>query len=405
MLNVVVVSDFAHVEGGNSAVALSSAIGLADAGHRVTLMSAVPPIDPAVQQSSVRIVCTGQQAIADDSQRIRALIQGLWNRKASRSMDSILRELDARQTVVHLHGWTKALSASVIRAALSRKFKVVCTLHDYFSACPNGSFFNYPENRICDLRPLSGSCIASQCDRRHYGHKLWRVVRQVVQNRFGGLPGEIRDFIVVSPFSEQILVPFLSSDPQIYHVQNPVEISYDDPVDVRANSGFVMVGRIAQEKGPQVFAEAARLTDCEAVFIGKGDKWADVLRACPSAKLTGWLTREEVATQLRKARALVFPSLLYETEGLAVVEAAAMGIPAIVSDASAARTSVIDGITGLWFKAGDAQDLAKKIEGMRDDDVAANMGRAAHERYWKNPRTLDRHIKELEQTYEKVLAC
>jgi glycosyltransferase involved in cell wall biosynthesis len=121
--------------------------------------------------------------------------------------------------------------------------------------------------------------------------------------------------------------------------------------------------------------------------------------------LTGWLTREEVATQLRKARALVFPSLLYETEGLAVVEAAAMGIPAIVSDASAARTSVIDGITGLWFKAGDAQDLAKKIEGMRDDDVAANMGRAAHERYWKNPRTLDRHIKELEQTYEKVLAC
>ncbi|HEY7533663.1 MAG TPA: glycosyltransferase, partial [Nitrospiraceae bacterium] len=131
MLNVVVVSDFAHVEGGNSAVALSSAIGLADAGHRVTLMSAVPPIDPAVQQSSVRIVCTGQQAIADDSQRIRALIQGLWNRKASRSMDSILRELDARQTVVHLHGWTKALSASVIRAALSRKFKVVCTLHDY----------------------------------------------------------------------------------------------------------------------------------------------------------------------------------------------------------------------------------------------------------------------------------
>jgi glycosyltransferase involved in cell wall biosynthesis len=87
------------------------------------------------------------------------------------------------------------------------------------------------------------------------------------------------------------------------------------------------------------------------------------------------------------------------------MEAAAIGIPAIVSDASAARTSVIDGITGLWFKAGDAQDLAKKIEGMRDDDLAARMGRAAHERYWKNPRTMDRHIKELEQTYQKVLAC
>jgi glycosyltransferase involved in cell wall biosynthesis len=234
---------------------------------------------------------------------------------------------------------------------------------------------------------------------------LWRVARQVVQNRFGGLPREIRDFIVVSPFSEQILVPFLSREPQIYHVQNPVEASYGDPVDVRANSTFVMVGRIAQEKGPQVFAEAAQLADCEAVFIGKGDKWADVLRACPSAKLMGWLTREEVARQLRKARALVFPSLLYETEGLAVVEAAAIGIPAIVSDASAARTSVIDGVTGSWFKTGDARDLAMKIDALRDDELAARMGRAAHERYWKNPRTMDRHIKELEYTYDNVLAC
>ena len=61
------------------------------------------------------------------------------------------------------------------------------------------------------------------------------MVRQVVQNRFGGLPREIRHFIVVSPFSERILKPFLSPDLQIYHVQNPVQASYQDPVDVKAN--------------------------------------------------------------------------------------------------------------------------------------------------------------------------
>jgi glycosyltransferase involved in cell wall biosynthesis len=166
-----------------------------------------------------------------------------------------------------------------------------------------------------------------------------------------------------------------------------------------------MVGRIAQEKGPQVFAKAAQLADCKAVFIGDGDKHKEVLKLCPSAVMTGWLSYHDMRKHLSTARALVFPSLWYETDGLTVMEAAAIGIPAIVSDASAARNSVIDGVTGSWFRTGDARDLADKIEGMRNDDLAEQMGRAAHAHYWKNPRTLDRHVKELEQVYEKVLAC
>ena len=121
------------------------------------------------QKSVFRVVCTSQHAIADDPLRMGALVQGLWNSKAGRAMGDVLGNLDPHQTVVHVHGWTKALSSSVIRAALTRKFKVICTLHDYFSACPNGSFFNYATNTICELQPLSGSCITSQCDRRHYG--------------------------------------------------------------------------------------------------------------------------------------------------------------------------------------------------------------------------------------------
>lgn len=405
MLNVVVVSDFAHAEGGNSAVALSSAIGLADAGHRVTLLSAVPPIDPAVEKSLFRVVCTGQQAIADDPQRMRALIQGLWNKTAGRTTAKVLSALDPQQTVVHVHGWTKALSSSVIRTALSQKFKVLCTLHDYFSACPNGSFFNYPSNKVCELQPLSWACITSQCDRRHYGHKLWRVARQLVQIRFGGMPRKIRHFIIVSEFSGRVLGPFFPEGSHIYHVKNPVLASYEDRVDARLNSAYLMVGRIEQEKGPHIFAEAAQMTGCEAVFVGDGEKREDITRLLPSARVTGWLPRNGVQAELSKARALVFPSLWYETDGLTAVEAAAHGIPVIVSDTSAARESVIDGVTGLWFRAGDEQDLAEKMVALQDDDLVKRMGRAAHERYWSNPRSLNRHIKELEETYDKVLAC
>ena len=405
MLNVVVVSDFGHVEGGNSAVALASAIGLARMGHRITLVSAVNPVEPALLDTGIRVLCTEQHAIRDDPQRVRALIQGIWNFRAAKLMGTALQGLDPRSTVVHVHGWSKALSSSVIRTAVLRGLRVVCTLHDYFSACPNGSFFNYANNTVCHLQPLSPACVFSQCDRRHYGHKLWRVTRQYLQNLFGGMPRDIRHFIMVSEFSGQILKPFFAPDSHMYHVRNPVQVNHTEPVDVSSNSVFVMVGRVAQEKGPRLFAEAAFELGCEAVFVGDGDEREDVVRACPSARVMGWVSREEVTKQLRNARVLVFPSLLYETDGLAVLEAAAMGVPAIVSDVSAARASVIDGVTGLWFKAGDSKDLKDKMSVMRDPKRVAQMGRAAHAHYWKNPRTLERHVRELEEIYHKVLAC
>jgi glycosyltransferase involved in cell wall biosynthesis len=405
MLDIVVVSDFAHVEGGNSAVALSSAVGLANVGHRVTLVSAGSQIEPSVRDSTVRVVSTGQYAIADDPWRMRALTQGIWNAKAARLMKKTLKAADPGRTVVHVHGWSKALSSSVIHVALSCGFKVICTLHDYFSVCPNGSFFNYPKGRICELRPLSGACIRSQCDRRHYGHKIWRLMRQSVQTYCGGMPGSVRHFIVVSELSEKVLTPFLSPEAHVYRVRNPVCTCYRKPVDVNCNSAYLMVGRIDQEKGSQLFAQAANNLGFKPVFVGDGEQHQDVLRICPSAKVTGWLPRESVLNELLKARVLVFPSLWHETDGLSVVEAGALGIPVIVSDTSAARESVIDGVTGLLFRAGDEQDLADKMVALQHNDRVQQMGRAAHAHYWKNPRTLERHVKELEHTYEQVLAC
>lgn len=45
-VNIVVVSDFAYVNGGNASVALSSAIRLAQQGDAVTLFAGAGPVDP-----------------------------------------------------------------------------------------------------------------------------------------------------------------------------------------------------------------------------------------------------------------------------------------------------------------------------------------------------------------------
>jgi glycosyltransferase involved in cell wall biosynthesis len=98
------------------------------------------------------------------------------------------------------------------------------------------------------------------------------------------------------------------------------------------------------------------------------------------------------------------PSLWYEGQPLVVGEAAALGLPAIVPDRCAASDAIEDGVTGLLFRMGDADDLREKlVELSRNTQLAAGMGKAAFERYWSDPPTLESHIDDLEAVYRRVL--
>lgn len=403
-MNIVVVSDFAHVNGGNAAVALGSAIGLAAKGHAVTLFAGAGPVDNRIRASSIDVVCTDQYSIADDPRRLRAMVQGMWNVEAGRAMGTLLRRKDLDCTVVHVHGWDKVLSSSVVRTALSMGAKVVCTYHDYVSACPTGGFYNHQKDTICRLRPLSGACVFEGCDRRNAAQKWWRVARNTVQRQWGGIPGEVKHVVVVSDFSRRILSPFFPDGTQVHHVRNMIEVTRAEPVEPESNKPFVMVGRLSREKGPHLLASVAQQSGWPVRFVGEGESAAEVRRLAPAATLTGWLSRELVTQELSGARALIFPSLWYETEGLVVLEAAALGVPAVVADSCAARDLVIDGETGLYFRGGDASALQTTMARLQDDQLVRRLGRAAHRHYWNHPRSLENHVADLEEVYAQVLS-
>jgi glycosyltransferase involved in cell wall biosynthesis len=408
MTDVVVVSDAARPDGGNSMVALASAMGLARRGHRVIFFSGVANAECAQPEleaaPSLEFVATNQHPILEDPSRLRASLRGLWNLSARYKFARILDRLDPSRTVIHLHGWSKVLSASVIACAFRRGFKVICTLHDFFIACPNGGFFDYQNQEICHRTPLSANCLLTHCDARKYSHKVWRVARQLVQSRFGGLPQCIRDFVAPSALSDRILRPFLPSHARIHHVRNPIDVERADPARPDANDPFVVVGRLSPEKGPELVARAAALAGVSVVFVGDGPLRANVERINPRIRVTGWLGRGEVVEQLRAARALVYASLWYETNGLSVLEAAAVGLPAIVSDACAARELVVDRVTGLHFESGSVRDLADKLRRLQDASLARLFGARSYARYWGDPPTVQRHAAELERVYECALA-
>jgi hypothetical protein len=163
--------------------------------------------------------------------------------------------------------------------------------------------------------------------------------------------------------------------------------------------GVVSVGRMSTEKEPEIFAEAARLAGQRAIFIGDGPQAVGLKARYPEALILGWNEAAEVRTLLRQARALVFPSVW----SLTVLEALALGSPVIVGDQCAGRESVQNGVSGLWFRSNDAASLAAAIRELSIDETARRMSRAAYDRFWTNPPTLERHLDGLAGVYDAAL--
>jgi glycosyltransferase involved in cell wall biosynthesis len=405
-LDIIVVNDYAHVRGGGDRVALASAIGLSDAGHRVTFFCAVAPVDPVLAgHPGVRVVCLGLPDILGDTSRLRAARSGTWNRGASAAFRKVVRRLDPGRTLVHVHSYTKALSASVPYASAKLGFHTVLSLHDYFLFCPNGAFFEYPAMQVCGRAPLGLDCLKCRCDARSHSHKLWRFARTWWQNRVAALPCKLSCAIAVSGANLEVARRHLPARTSLELVPYPVDAEYREPVEVEKNDTFLFVGRMELYKGPQLFAAAAARLGANAVFCGEGPAMARVREICPQALLAGWQDRKALPGHFAAARALVFPSLWPETFGLTAAEALARGVPVVVSSGTAASDLIEHGSNGLVFRRGSVESLAECLRRLGDPELARRLGREAHRRYWTHPLTLRRHVARLEEVYASVLSA
>jgi glycosyltransferase involved in cell wall biosynthesis len=176
------------------------------------------------------------------------------------------------------------------------------------------------------------------------------------------------------------------------------------PVAVAANDSVAYVGRLSPEKGVVMLAETATRIGAKLTFVGDGEERNRIEAIAPGARITGWLNADGVRAELRRARALILPSLWYEVMPLVVMEAAALGVPSIVPDTCGAVEEVEHERTGLIFRGASAEALAESIARLGDDRLVASLGSAAHDRYWSRPASLDSHLDDLLDIYERILA-
>lgn len=156
---------------------------------------------------------------------------------------------------------------------------------------------------------------------------------------------------------------------------------------------FLMLARVVADKGVREFVEAARLTRArwsDARFVLMGEVGAPNRTAIDRQEVEGWVRDgivehldpvSDVRPQIAAADFIVLPSY---REGLSrvLVEAGAMGRPAIASDVPGCRDIVSDGVNGFLCAARSSQALAAAFDraAQTDDMDWERMAQAARER-------------------------
>jgi glycosyltransferase involved in cell wall biosynthesis len=137
---------------------------------------------------------------------------------------------------------------------------------------------------------------------------------------------------------------------------------YFSPGDTRwPDPTVIAVGRLAPVKRFDLLlesVEAARATvpGLRLRIVGEGPSrdelqaWIDARRAGAWATLLGHVTRGELRDEYRRAW-VVGSGSLAEGWGLSLTEGAACGTPAVATDISGHRCSVVDGVTGVLAPA------------------------------------------------------
>lgn len=378
--NIVIVNDFNFVQGGASKVAIDTARLLKDEGFNVYFFSAVNKDEENIE--GIKYISTNQNEALREKNKIKGAINGIYNFKAKKEFKKLLDTLDRETTVIHVHGWTKALSSSVFDVAFKMKFKVVLTLHDYFTACPNGGYFNYKKNEICHLKPLSWKCIKCNCDSRNYGFKLYRVLRQFVQNKIVKLNDRLEHAISISDFSEKILKPTLGKNTKVTRIYNPIDIDENaEKVNPTKNEYYLYVGRISKEKGVDLFCQAITELGYKGIAVGDGDEREKLEKQYPNIEFTGWKDKDEVKEYMKGARALIFPSRWYEGAPLTPLEAMQYGVP-ILSSSVCSSIEYIDNKEQIFqLNTEDIKDKIFKLNKRKEIIKNYNMKKYCYSNY------------------------
>ena len=294
-----------------------------------------------------------------------------------------------RPDIVHVHNFFPQLSPSIYDACADEGVAVVQTLHNYRLICPGALLMR--DGNICE-QCITGSPYQAAVYGCYRNSKLGSLaVAHMVatHRRLGTWSKKVNHFIACTEFSKSKFTQAGFSEDRISVKPNFVldpQASTDPKKrdDWKSREGFALfVGRLSPEKGVRTLFKAWTTLDIHYCLKVAGcGPLEDEMPEQTNIVGLGFQAQDNVRSLMDEALFLVVPSEWFEGFPMVIVEAFAHGLPVLASKLGSMGEIIEDGVTGLFFEPGDANDLALKACWLLErPEECRRMGKNARNRY------------------------
>lgn len=360
---------------GENRVVEDEATLLRQAGHEVRVWSPTPQASGAVT-----LMQAGGRAI--------------WSHNAQTVMDAMINEF--RPEIIHCHNLFPELSPVVFRVADRRGIPSVMTLHNYRLLCLPATFLR--DGRVCEdcLGRIPWRGVVHRCYRNSVAGSaslgaslsLHRMIRSFHKVRF---------FLAASQFvaDKHIEAGFPAGK-----FRTKPNFAWPSPMRDGAGDYFLYLGRLSAEKGVSVLLEAWRQIRAKLVIVGSGPEQDQLSALTPhNVEFRGDVDPGVVPGLLRRARALLLPSICYEAAPRVIIEAYAAGVPVVGSRIGALVEAIQDNVSGVLVTPDNPRALANGVARLLDDTESKRLGDGAYEA-WCERYAPEHAIVALESIYQ-----
>ncbi|MDR0777952.1 MAG: glycosyltransferase family 4 protein [Methanomassiliicoccaceae archaeon] len=254
-----------------------------------------------------------------------------------------------------------------------------------------------------DLRKYSGNKVFTYHNMWGEGTGLTGKISEFQDNWFRKCLKTFDHVICVSDFVRNDLIRRGIPEEKTTAIPSCLNIFPDTG---EGGGGFILsLGRLVRTKGLDHLVDAMRSVNAKLIICGKGPEKKRIERQIKKyglenrIEMRGYVTEEEKAELMGSCEFFVMPSL-FESFGLAAVEAMSYGRPIICTSVNGLGDTVQDG--GMIIPPKDPEALANAMNQLLDDDDErkrlAGAARTQAEKFdWKY------HIEKIEEVYRNVI--
>lgn len=322
-------------------------------------------------------------------EKVRAARNVLWSKPSAQLVKSALETFEPE--VVHLHNYAHQLSSSILSVIRDKNVPTVYTAHDYKLVCP--AYVANVEGKDCFscATKLSPRLVQAKC---HHDSLIWSSVvgLEAILVRGRRLVPDV--LIAPSKFMEKSLKgSWLGESADIRMVRNPVSTTEQEWIG--SGDYLLYVGRLSREKGVNVLVKAAAALRIPLKIAGDGplreELEGQVRNLGSHVEFLGHIGQDDLAVVRQHCRAQVVSSTWPENAPLSALEAAAEGVPLVVSARGGLPEFVKFGARAVVLNDFGAAELGNALQSL--SQIHGDLERFREATSW------ERHLSELNGIY------